>query len=76
MIEMKVDSRKSVGNKIHQFMHCRECIEEKPFEARPRDWMRFEIGLTDEGTLQIWCVRHECNVAEIYFEEEVEEYVQ
>jgi hypothetical protein len=58
-------------NEITDFVHCLQCIEE--FQAgaggdeAPRDYARLEIGWTEIG-LQIWCKRHESNVAHIDFE--------
>ena len=63
-------------NEIGSFIHCGLCIEE--FQAgassrddggseAPRDYARLEIGWTKEG-LQVWCMRHECNVVHIDFE--------
>jgi hypothetical protein len=63
-------------NAITMYMHCGLCIEE--FQAgilsapgaineAPRDYARLEIGWTKEG-LQVWCMRHECNVMHVDFE--------
>ena len=56
---------------ITGFLHCGLCIEEFQagaggFEA-PRDYARLEIGWTKDG-LQVWCMRHECNVVHMDFE--------
>jgi hypothetical protein len=50
-------------NRIKQFMHCSKCIEEIPDGISPRDFLRIEMGFTKEG-IQIWCVRHEENIAD------------
>lgn len=53
-------------NRIVTFFHCRRCIEEMPPGTSPREWIRIEAGWTDKG-FQVWCVRHDINVADIDF---------
>lgn len=53
-------------NEIGSFFHCARCLNEKPDGVSPRDWARLEVGWTQLG-VQIWCVRHESNVAHIDF---------
>ena len=54
-------------NRIQQFMHCSKCIEEyTTFEIEkisPRDFAKIEVGFTKEG-FQVWCKRHEENIAD------------
>jgi len=57
---------KQPGNFIGSFFHCKECIEEKPGDVSPRDWIRNEVGWTVKG-LQVWCVRHEKNIINLDF---------
>lgn len=52
---------------IVQFFHCGLCIQEKPDDLSPREWSRNEVGWTAQG-LQVWCMRHDCNVIHIDFE--------
>ena len=54
-------------NEIVQFLHCGLCVKEKPANISPRDWAKLEVGWTAVG-IQIWCCRHECNVAHLDFE--------
>ena len=54
-------------NEIVTFFHCSLCIKELPSGISPRDWAQLEVGWTPHG-IQIWCKRHECNVAHIDFE--------
>lgn len=49
------------------FYHCAKCVTELPAGESPRDWARLSVGATAVG-IQIWCVRHDCNVAHIDFE--------
>ena len=57
-------------NEIDNYTHCALCIEELEtgeYEYSPRDYARTEIGFTSIG-LQVWCIRHECNIMHIDFE--------
>lgn len=54
-------------NEIKWFFHCPLCVAELPADQPPRQWMRLEIGFTLLG-LQVWCVRHECNMVHVDFE--------
>jgi len=60
-------------NRIQQFMHCSKCLEEldrlqredeeKYLPVSPRMFADIEVGFTKEG-FQVWCKRHEENVAD------------
>lgn len=58
---------------ITMFLHCGLCLAElkelwkKGEEVSPRDYARTQTGYTVLG-LQIWCNRHDCNVAHIDFQ--------
>ncbi len=56
---------------IASFIHCGQCIEEFPWKAPPGisrgEYAVLDVGFTELG-LQIWCRRHDCNVAHIDFE--------
>jgi len=64
-------------NKIGSFMHCGLCVDEYMAKRQkedpeingqsPGDYQRVEVGWTKLG-IQIWCRRHDCNVAHIDFE--------
>lgn len=58
--------KKPAGNFIEMFFHCKKCINEKPKDISPRDWIRNEVGWTIKG-LQVWCVRHEENIINLDF---------
>jgi hypothetical protein len=47
---------------IVTYFHCRKCLVEMPAGTSPSEWARLEMGLTETG-LQVWCVRHDINVA-------------
>jgi len=59
------------SKEIVNFMHCGLCLAEIKSGAAgyvsPEEYARFSIGWTRLG-LQVWCVRHDCNVVHIDFE--------
>jgi hypothetical protein len=54
-------------NEIELYLHCQQCIDEKPKGISPMDWQKIQVGWTQLG-LQVWCVRHDCNIMHIDFE--------
>ena len=52
---------------INAYIHCAKCLDELPLGKSPRDYAKHEIGFTKQG-LQVWCIRHNCNVLHIDFE--------
>lgn len=58
---------------IVSYLHCGLCLKEYyadediKTKMSPRDYAMTETGFTRQG-LQIWCKRHECNVAHIDFQ--------
>ena len=58
-----------VGNnkEILQYLHCGQCIKEKPANISMKEYANYEIGWTADG-LQVWCIRHECNIMHVDFE--------
>ncbi len=47
---------------IVRYLHCADCAKEKPEYISFRDWSELSVGLTEQG-IQVWCDRHEQNVA-------------
>lgn len=64
-IEVHYDTNTNVPDYITTFMHCMKCLEELPVGVSPRDWVRTSIGITKKGHFQVWCNRHNINVAHI-----------
>jgi hypothetical protein len=54
-------------DEILVFLHCGQCLTERPEEESPKEWARLNVGWTKLG-LQVWCTRHEVNVLHIDFE--------
>lgn len=46
---------------IKHFLECRKCAESCPVGITLQEWQDVQVGLTSYG-LQVWCVRHKCNV--------------
>jgi len=59
----------TADNDIHMYLHCSLCLEDIPDGVSPREWSQIEVGFTPIG-LQVWCKRHEANMAHIDFEGE------
>jgi len=51
---------------IEFFWSCSKCLEEVKHlpDQSPSEYARLNIGPTKNG-IQIWCVRHDCNVANL-----------
>lgn len=56
-------------NKISMYIHCSLCVEEvKEIEGEsPQSYSRYSTGWTEQG-IQVWCSRHNCNIAHVDFE--------
>ena len=55
-----------VQNSIGAYIHCKKCLEELPQDQSPAEFARTQTGWTKEG-LQIWCNRHDLNIAPLDF---------
>lgn len=51
---------------IKHVLECKRCAETCPTGWLLQDYLRVTIGLTPQG-LQIWCTRHQANVAHFDF---------
>ena len=56
-------------NDIGMFFHCRQCLASIPDGESPSSWARLSVGFTPIG-LQVWCNRHDLNVAHIDFQDQ------
>lgn len=58
----------SSDNCIQSYFHCRRCVLERPKGFTGKKWPQLlEVGFTPIG-LQVWCKRHNLNIAHIDFE--------
>lgn len=72
-MENKVINLIPNSHEIVTFLHCGKCVEELSNEqivASPKMYAHYDIGYTPIG-LQIWCVRHNCNIIHIDFEGQI-----
>lgn len=52
--------------RIQAYFNCAKCLADiKDFNlpTSPRQYKRLDIGFIGRDVLQVWCTRHECNVA-------------
>lgn len=68
MIKSQKKNPVSRKNMIELCIHCKLCVEElkKIKGVSLEDYQRIQAGLTKKG-LQIWCVRHNCNIINVDF---------
>lgn len=62
-VKITKDSSRERPEEIVVFLHCKMCLEELPVGTSPKDFARLSVGYTEEGAIQVWCNRHEKNVA-------------
>ena len=48
-------------NSITGYIHCAQCLEERPHYMSAAEFARLNIGYTPYG-IQVWCLRHNMNV--------------
>jgi hypothetical protein len=65
--KMRTKNRVLNSNQIETYAHCALCLDELPADTSPREYVRVEFGWTKFG-LQVWCIRHDCNIVNIDFE--------
>ena len=51
-------------NETTSSLQCPRCMKERPAAQTPAQWNRLSVGTTPRG-IQVWCERHDCNVAHI-----------
>jgi len=54
-------------NCIVMHTHCGRCLESVPDGVSPQEWRMVEVGFTEKG-LQVWCLRHDCNIMHVDFQ--------
>lgn len=63
MAVIRMSNRIDTPNTITAYMNCKQCIHEKPDSLSAAEWARTNVGITKDGHIQVWCVRHNTNVA-------------
>lgn len=65
--ERRMREKKLSPHSIKLFFHCAQCtkdLEASSSQQSLREYGRLECGLTEHG-FQIWCLRHNTNVAHV-----------
>ena len=57
------DTNANVADMGAMYMHCGKCLKELPEGKSPKLWAWQQCAVTPEGWIQVWCVRHECNIS-------------
>lgn len=57
-----MNTKSNAPNAIESYFHCGRCLSEKPAGISAKDWARTQTGVTADGSVQVWCNRHEMNV--------------
>lgn len=50
-------------NNIVRGLYCKHCATVRPRHVPLNDWVRLAVGFTVDGSLQVWCLRHQQEVA-------------
>ena len=51
-------------NLIDMYLHCGDCIDDKPEDVSPADYQKIQVGLINDGhAIQVWCVNHNKHMA-------------
>lgn len=66
-IHVEYDADPDNPELIENYMHCVSCFQEMPPGEIPQTWARVNVGILPDGRLQVWCVRHKCNICIISF---------
>lgn len=63
LVEVKFYTDPHPIKRIVDFVNCPKCLKRlKSDDANPSDTARLEVGVTDDGMIQVWCHRHQINV--------------
>lgn len=65
-----IDSNPNLPEKIELYFHCKKCIQGKPASSSAKSYARLAVGFTPDGNIQVWCNRHNINVALISGEDD------
>lgn len=69
-VEVTWEGRPDIPDQADTYIHCRECLKEIPPDViSPREYARLSVGILKDGRIQVFCTRHELNVAILSFRE-------
>lgn len=52
-----------IPNEIVGYMNCGFCQDELPDELSPEEYSWVQAGVTADGRVQVWCIRHQATIA-------------
>lgn len=47
---------------IYAYMHCVMCLNDMPSHLTPQIYAKLAVGVSPEGDLIVWCLRHDTPV--------------
>lgn len=60
---MNINSDISIQNAGTAAFNCVRCLTELPKGQSPFDYAKQQVSVTADGNLQVWCNRHDINIA-------------
>ena len=73
-VEVHVDADPALPDIGRDYMHCSRCLEEWTESFRgtctPKEYARQQTSIAADGRIQVWCVRHNCNIRVFTFKKE------
>lgn len=57
------------------YLHCKKCLQEKPTGISPAKYQQSQAGLSPEGDLIVWCLRHEVLICRLKGSESMRQIV-
>lgn len=61
-IQFVHDDSADVPEQGSAYLNCKQCVAELPRGESPQSYKRLDVSITATGGIQVWCVRHSCNV--------------
>lgn len=62
-----------IENMIEMYLHCGDCVQDRPEGVSPADYQNIQIGFIDNGTaLQVWCSNHDKHMGIFQLAEQIE----
>ncbi len=65
-LQVEHDSNATTPDVGITYLNCHKCLQELPPGISPKEWSRQRVAITPDG-MQVWCIRHECNIDMITF---------
>jgi hypothetical protein len=53
----------TIPNQIVGYMNCGFCQDELPDDQSPEEYSWVQAGVTSDGRVQVWCIRHQATIA-------------